>query len=233
MPADHVARLRQGAVWQREYQHTARAERRDEKQAVEARGRLRQQGDHDEPAEAGDRREAELAGERRQRLRPQLGSVVLYGHVRCFRNGKGRHAPALRPVCYRLNLAASSEPLVAFAFAVGMRAGARELAALHDQVLVADRPVLEEAFQDLARARRVARLRRERGARDVRRHAVMRHGPPWMILRRGLRGTRRRPHSRRAGRFPAPARWRRGRRSCRAPCSPDRRRASSSTAACR
>src|SRR5580704_2331365 len=42
---------------------------------------------------------------------------------------------------------------------VGMRAGTRELAFVDDQILVADRPALEIAFQDFARAGRVARLR--------------------------------------------------------------------------
>ena len=45
----------------------------------------------------------------------------------------------------------------------------------------------EIAFEDLARAGGVARLRRQRGAGDVRRHAVMRHGAPGMVLRRRLR----------------------------------------------
>jgi hypothetical protein len=44
-----------------------------------------------------------------------------------------------------------------------------------------------EAFENLARAGGVARLRRQRGAGNVRRHAVMRHGPPRMVFRRRLR----------------------------------------------
>ena len=42
-----------------------------------------------------------------------------------------------------------------------MRAGAGELAAVDDQVLLADRLALEAAFEDLPRAGGVARLRRE------------------------------------------------------------------------
>ena len=41
-------------------------------------------------------------------------------------------------------------------------------------------------------------------SRDVRRHAVVRHGAPRMVLRRPAAGTRRRRRSRRAGRSPAP-----------------------------
>ncbi len=47
------------------------------------------------------------------------------------------------------------------ALAVGVRAGAGELAAVDDQVLLADRPAVEPALEDLARAGRVARLRGE------------------------------------------------------------------------
>ncbi len=43
------------------------------------------------------------------------------------------------------------------------------------------------ALQDLQRAGRIARLRRERGFRDVRRHAVPRHRPPGMVRLLGLR----------------------------------------------
>ena len=63
---------------------------------------------------------------------------------------------------------------------------------------------VEQALEDLARPGRVARLRRQGGPGDVRRHAVMRHGPPRMVGRRAAVGTRHRRRSRRAGRFPAP-----------------------------
>ncbi len=42
---------------------------------------------------------------------------------------------------------------------------------------------LEPALQDLADPRRVASLGREGRARHVRRHAVMRHGPPRVVRR--------------------------------------------------
>src|SRR5262249_24963465 len=70
--------------------------------------------------------------------------------------------------------------------AVGMRAGAGQLAAMGDQVLLADRLVLEPALEDLARTRRVAGRGREAGTRRVRGHAVPRHRPPGVVLRRGL-----------------------------------------------
>ena len=129
-----------------------------------------------------------------------------------------------------LNFAASSDPPVALPGAVGMRAGAGELAAVDDQILVADRPALEIAFEDFARAGRIARLRGERCAR---RYAASCRDAAWCATgdpSAPAAGTRRRRHSPRAGRSPAPGRWRRGRRSCRARCSRDRRRASSSKA---
>lgn len=43
---------------------------------------------------------------------------------------------------------------------VAMRAGTGEMAALDDQIFVADRPVVEEALEDLANPRGIARLRR-------------------------------------------------------------------------
>src|SRR5271156_65826 len=68
-----------------------------------------------------------------------------------------------------------------------MSAGAGKLSLVDDQIFVADRSVLEPAFKKLLRAGGVARLSRERGPRDVRRHPVMRHGPPGVIFWRGLR----------------------------------------------
>src|SRR5260221_173764 len=70
---------------------------------------------------------------------------------------------------------------------VGGRARPGELAALDDQVLLADRPVLEPALQDLAGARGVAGLRRQRRTRDMRGHAMMRHAAPRVIPGGGLR----------------------------------------------
>ena len=57
------------------------------------------------------------------------------------------------------------------AFAVGMRADAGELAALHDEIFVADRATVELALENFARARGVAGLRGQARARDVRGHA--------------------------------------------------------------
>ena len=68
-----------------------------------------------------------------------------------------------------------------------MRASARELALIDDQIFVADWPALEIALQDFARAGRVTRLRGKRRAGDMRRHAMMRHAAPRMVLRRWLR----------------------------------------------
>src|SRR5437773_836372 len=55
--------------------------------------------------------------------------------------------------------------------AVGMGPGSGELAAVDDQVFLADRPLLEPAFDNLAGAGGVARLRRQRRAGAMRRHA--------------------------------------------------------------
>src|SRR5918998_4239870 len=70
--------------------------------------------------------------------------------------------------------------------AVGVGAGAGQLAAVDDQVLVRDRAVVEPALQDLAGAGGVAGLGRQAGARGVWGHTVVGHGPPGMILRSGL-----------------------------------------------
>ena len=61
----------------------------------------------------------------------------------------------------RLELRRFLRPAGGVACAVAVRAGAGEMAALDDQIFVADRPAFEEAFEDLARARGVARLRRQ------------------------------------------------------------------------
>src|ERR1700745_1788302 len=63
-----------------------------------------------------------------------------------------------------------------------MRARSREPALVDDEILVADWPALEIAFEDFACARRVACLGRERCARDMRRHPVMWHSAPRMIF---------------------------------------------------
>src|SRR5580700_9010313 len=68
-----------------------------------------------------------------------------------------------------------------------MRADACELALVHHEIYGPDRLSGEIALENLARACRVACLRRERGARDMWRHTVMRHGTPGMVARRRLR----------------------------------------------
>src|SRR5262249_56204989 len=68
---------------------------------------------------------------------------------------------------------------------VGSRPGER--APGNDQVLVANWPVLEPALEDLARPGRIAGLRGQRGAGDVRGHAVVRHRAPRVIGRSRLR----------------------------------------------
>src|SRR4029077_12549680 len=67
---------------------------------------------------------------------------------------------------------------------MGTRAG--ELALIYDEIFGADWLTREVALENLARASCVACLRRQRAARDMRRHAVVRHGTPGMILGRGL-----------------------------------------------
>src|SRR5215210_965253 len=62
--------------------------------------------------------------------------------------------------------------------AVGVGAGSGELAAVDDQVLLADRAAVEPALEDLAHPGGVAGLRREARARGVGRHPVVRHRPP-------------------------------------------------------
>src|SRR5271157_5767802 len=68
-----------------------------------------------------------------------------------------------------------------------MRPRAGELAAIDDEIFVADRPPFEEALKDFPCSGGVSSLRRQRCPGNMRRHAVMRHGPPGMILGRGLR----------------------------------------------
>src|SRR5271166_1399469 len=70
--------------------------------------------------------------------------------------------------------------------AVGMRARSGELAAVDDEIFITDRSALEPAFENLACPRCVPRLRRKRSSGDVGRHAMVRHGPPGMVLRRWL-----------------------------------------------
>src|SRR5262249_12705276 len=71
--------------------------------------------------------------------------------------------------------------------AIGVGTGAGEPAGIDDQVLLADRAAFEPAFEDLADAGGIASLGREACAGGVGRHAVVRHRPPGVILRGGLR----------------------------------------------
>src|SRR5439155_22994150 len=66
--------------------------------------------------------------------------------------------------------------------ALWVSAAARQPAAVDDQIFLPDRSSVEEAFEDLARARRVARLRGEGGAGRVRGHALVRHRAPRVVL---------------------------------------------------
>ena len=63
-----------------------------------------------------------------------------------------------------------------------MRAYASQAAALHNQVFVSDFLLVKEAFKCLSDPSAVTVLRRERGARDVRSHGVVRHVTPWVVL---------------------------------------------------
>src|SRR6476619_2928776 len=67
------------------------------------------------------------------------------------------------------------------ALAVGMGARSGQRAAVDDQVLLADRPPVEPALEDLPRPGRVAGLGREAGSRGVGGHAVVGHRPPGVI----------------------------------------------------
>src|SRR6266516_1908214 len=71
--------------------------------------------------------------------------------------------------------------------AVGMSAGARERAAIDDQVFLADRTTLKPALQDLAHSGRIAGLRGQGRPRHVWRHPVVGHRPPGVIPRSRLR----------------------------------------------
>src|SRR6478609_291966 len=73
------------------------------------------------------------------------------------------------------------------ALAVGMGARAGQLAAVGDQVLLADRLVREPALENLPRPGGIAGLSRETGTRGVRGHPVPRHRPPGVVLGRRLR----------------------------------------------
>src|SRR5450830_2166450 len=66
--------------------------------------------------------------------------------------------------------------------AVGVGADASQLAALDDQVLVANRPVLEITLESFPRASRITGLGRQAGAGDMRGHAVVGHGAPRVIF---------------------------------------------------
>src|SRR5688572_21391094 len=66
-------------------------------------------------------------------------------------------------------------------------ARAGQLALVHDEVLVSDGAIVEPALEDLPNACRVTGLCRQARAGGVGRHPMVRHGPPGMILRRGLR----------------------------------------------
>src|SRR5271163_3432835 len=110
--------------------------------------------------------------------------------------------------------------------AVGMRARSGELTAVDDEIFITDRSALEPAFENLACPCCVPRLRRKRSSGDVGRHAMVRHGPPGMVLRRWLGEP---DVSGVTAKLAALESADDGgdRRSCRERCSRDRRRASS------
>src|SRR5216683_7980477 len=125
----------------------------------------------------------------------QIGGYLLLASVRQRLLGTG-HRVALRlalcapgPIdawvsCLEAGCFVRSACGVAWLVGVSARSG--ELAALDDQVLLADRPVLKPAFEDLAGARGVACLRRQRRPGDVRGHAMVRHRAPRVIPGRRL-----------------------------------------------
>lgn len=105
--------------------------------------------------------------------------------------GRSRRTEGVRGIrrmsqARRLYLTASSAPDVASP-ALYIGSSARELALVDDQILSADGLAGEVAIQYLARSRRVPPLCGQRRSRDVRGHAMLRHGPPWMVLGSGLR----------------------------------------------
>ena len=65
--------------------------------------------------------------------------------------------------------------------AVRMRTDASEFACVDDEIFIADRTIVEPAFENLPHSGCIARLRRQAGARNMRRHAMMRHRSPWVI----------------------------------------------------
>src|SRR5690349_24158416 len=66
---------------------------------------------------------------------------------------------------------------------VGVRPGPGQAAARDDEVLVADRTAFQPALENLAGAGSVTSLGGKGRSGDVRGHAVVRHGPPWMVRR--------------------------------------------------
>src|SRR5882762_1100754 len=73
------------------------------------------------------------------------------------------------------------------ACAVRVRTHTGKTSAIDDQILLTNRLLGEPAFENFTRACGVTRLCRKRSARRVRRHALIRHGPPRMIARCRLR----------------------------------------------
>src|SRR5271156_955878 len=70
---------------------------------------------------------------------------------------------------------------------VRMRPRPGKLATVDDEVLLANRLLREPVLEDFPGPSRVAGLGRERGPGNVRRHPVVRHRPPRMVLGRRLR----------------------------------------------
>jgi hypothetical protein len=71
-----------------------------------------------------------------------------------------------------------------------MRARSGQLAAFYNKIFLPDWALLEPGLQDFPHACRIPRLRWKCGACRMGCHAMVRHRPPWMVLR----GRFREPH---------------------------------------
>mmetsp|Transcript_126962 Transcript_126962/g.179133 ORF Transcript_126962/g.179133 Transcript_126962/m.179133 type:complete len:211 (-) Transcript_126962:825-1457(-) len=72
------------------------------------------------------------------------------------------------------------------AFGVTVLSRSCKLSLVHDQVLVADWPLIEETFQDFAYTGCIARLGGESRSGDVGCHCISLHPAPWVVRRRWL-----------------------------------------------
>ena len=125
------------------------------------------------------------------RLTSRIFSVSCSRRIWAVLQRYRRRAPSPRsPICRKSTFELRSFFRAArrVASAVGMRAGPpASLPPCTIRYSSPDRLAGEIALEDLACAGRVTRLRRQRRPGNVRSHAVMRHRPPRMVLRRRLR----------------------------------------------